>query len=38
LSETCRAFHGDFTLLWHNHMLASKDLKRVYTNVVESVA
>ena len=38
LAKTCRKYEGDFTLLWHNHMLASKEAKVTYTRIVESIA
>jgi hypothetical protein len=38
LSKTCRVHDGDFTLLWHGHMLVSRDSKRVYADVVWEVA
>jgi hypothetical protein len=38
LSRTCRAHRGDFTLLWHGHMLASRDAKHTYADVVHEAA
>ena len=38
LSRICRAHDGDFTLLWHGHMLVSREAKRVYADVVREVA
>jgi len=38
LSKTCRKFNGDFTLLWHNSELLAGWQKRLYKEIVESVA
>lgn len=36
LSNICHFYCGDFTLLWHNHTLASGKLKDLYTTIVQT--
>lgn len=38
LAQVCRAHAGDFTLLWHGHMLASRRSKDVYAEIVRAAA
>jgi hypothetical protein len=35
---TCKSYDGVMTLLWHNHMLASKRSRAVYRELVEAIA
>jgi hypothetical protein len=37
LAETCKMFDGDFTLLWHNSSLVSKEEAEFYRDVVMSL-
>lgn len=34
LSTTCKQYHGNFTLLWHNSMLATPELRRLFEEAV----
>jgi len=38
LAATCKAFNGQFTLLWHNSSLVTSRQKRLYTEAVEGIA
>lgn len=38
LARVCRTHAGDFTLLWHGHMLVSRKAKDVYAEVVRAAA
>jgi hypothetical protein len=38
LADVCRRFSGQFTLLWHNHMLVSKRAKGIYADIIREVA
>ncbi|MDP9073840.1 MAG: hypothetical protein M3N98_06610, partial [Actinomycetota bacterium] len=38
LSDTCRTYGGDFTLLWHNHMLVSRPAKLAYQRILAAIA
>jgi len=32
--NTCRKYHGDFTLLWHNSELVTREQRELYTNII----
>lgn len=36
LASTCRRYNGNFTLLWHNSMLTTPELKRLFRDAVAS--
>jgi hypothetical protein len=36
LKDTCRKYHGDFTILWHNQRFTSKKERGLYTQVLDS--
>jgi len=38
LIDTCRRYDGDFTLLWHNHMLVSRRARQTYSRIVAMAA
>jgi hypothetical protein len=38
LSDVCRRYNGEFTLLWHNSTLTSKASRAVYARVVDYAA
>jgi len=38
LIATCRRYEGDFSLLWHNHMLVGDAAKKTYARVVAAAA
>ena len=38
LIVTCRRFEGDFSLLWHNHMLVGNLAQKTYSRVVQAAA
>jgi len=38
LIATCRRYDGDFSLLWHNHMLVADAAKKTYSQVVAAAA
>ncbi len=37
LSQICRMFGGDFSLLWHNSSLGSKWQQRLYESIISSI-
>jgi len=38
LIDICRRYRGDFTLLWHNHMLAARATQDAYRRIVRMAA
>lgn len=37
LSQTCRRFGGDFSVLWHNSSLGIEWQQRLYESIISSV-
>jgi len=35
LKDTCQKYHGDFTILWHNHRLIEAEEQELYTNLLD---
>ena len=38
LIATCRRFRGDFTLLWHSHLLVGQEAQRAYRRIIQAAA
>ena len=37
MAKLCKKYNGTFTLLWHNSSLATKALKGIYVDIIESI-